>query len=216
VKPPKESDSVTLPFEDKEVKRLLYACDLLGTSGTERRGPAEIEEERQTARALILLMIYSGLRISDATTLTRDRLDRETGRLMLRTMKTKHPVTLILHRDAVRALSVLPVRNEYFFFWVGGSNTLASSVARSRALLQKVAKLGKVYNGHPHRYRDTFAKALLVAGKSIRTVQLLLGHTSIKTTEKSYAAFVPAYQESLDDATAALDFTPETHAPVLH
>ena len=75
-----------------------------------------------------------------------------------------------------------------------------------RELVHKVLKAAGVEDGHPHRFRDTFAKALLVKGVSIRTVSLLLGHTSIKTTEKHYAAFVPEYQEALDNATALLDF----------
>lgn len=38
-----------------------------------------------------------------------------------------------------------------------------------------------------NRFRDTFSVSLLEKGEGLRTVQLLLGHTSIKTTEKHYA-----------------------------
>ncbi len=40
----------------------------------------------------------------------------------------------------------------------------------------------------------------------MRTLQLLLGHKSIKTTEKHYAAFVAAMQKALDEATDSLNF----------
>jgi len=40
-------------------------------------------------------------------------------------------------------------------------------------------------------------------------VQLLLGHTSIKTTEKHYAPFVDSFQRILDAATSKLDFVSE-------
>ena len=58
----------------------------------------------------------------------------------------------------------------------------------------------------PHRFRDTFAVELLLCGEDIRTVQLLLGHTSLRTTERHYSPFVSAFQQRLDRATAKLKF----------
>jgi integrase len=63
-----------------------------------------------------------------------------------------------------------------------------------------------IKNGHPHRFRDTFSVRLLEKGEQLRTVQLLLGHSSIKTTEKHYAPWVESFQATLDAATAKLDF----------
>ena len=54
--------------------------------------------------------------------------------------------------------------------------------------------------GHPHRFRDSFSVRLLDLGNDLRTVELLLGHTSIKTTEKHYAPFVKARQEQLENS----------------
>jgi integrase len=41
-----------------------------------------------------------------------------------------------------------------------------------------------------HNLRKTFATRLLSRGAAIPDVQYLLGHTSVKTTERAYAAFV--------------------------
>ena len=66
---------------EEEVQAIIAACDMLGqpsdaARGGERRPADEIEEEeRKTARALIFLLLYSGLRISDATQLQRSRLN---------------------------------------------------------------------------------------------------------------------------------------------
>ena len=47
-------------------------------------------------------------------------------------------------------------------------------------------------------FRDTFAVELLLAGVPIDQVSLLLGHSSIKVTERHYAPFVKARQEQLE------------------
>jgi integrase len=41
-------------------------------------------------------------------------------------------------------------------------------------------------------FRDTFAVELLLSGVPIDQVSLLLGHSSVKVTEKHYAPFVKA------------------------
>ena len=53
-------------------------------------------------------------------------------------------------------------------------------------------------NGHAHRFRDTFATALLLAGVPLERVSVSLGHASIKVTEKHYAPWVRARQEQLE------------------
>ena len=50
----------------------------------------------------------------------------------------------------------------------------------------------------PHCLRDTFAVSLLEKGVPLEEVSKLLGHESIKTTEKSYAKWVQSRQDRLD------------------
>ena len=52
----------------------------------------------------------------------------------------------------------------------------------------------------PHMFRDTFAVEMLLAGVPIDQVSLLLGHASVKITEKSYAPFVKARQLQLQES----------------
>ena len=51
--------------------------------------------------------------------------------------------------------------------------------------------------GHAHRFRDTFAVELLLQGVDLQDVSILLGHSSMKITEKHYAPWVKARQERL-------------------
>lgn len=214
LKAPKATALPTMPFSEDEVNRIIAACDLLEVP---RRDPP-----RAIARALILTMLYSGFRISDAVKLERSRVDMQTGRVLVRIMKTGVPLYTRLPTDAIAALEALPSfgyfgpKNTRYFFWNGHSQ-LRSAIVQYGKMIAEVLRLAEVENGHPHRFRDTFSVGLLLKGAELRTVQLLLGHKSIRTTEAHYSPFVTSMQRSLDEALSTLHFgasSSDTHAPV--
>jgi integrase/recombinase XerD len=53
-------------------------------------------------------------------------------------------------------------------------------------------------NAVSHRFRDTFAVELLLAGVPIERVSILLGHQSMRVTEKHYNPWVRSRQEQLE------------------
>jgi integrase len=55
-----------------------------------------------------------------------------------------------------------------------------------------------VLGGHPHRFRDTFAISLLLRGAELPNVSILLGHSSIRVTERHYSPWIKARQEQLE------------------
>jgi integrase len=65
-------------------------------------------------------------------------------------------------------------------------------------VLKCVFKEAKIPDGHDHRFRDAFATGLLEAGAPMDRVSALLGHSSIKVTEKHYSPWVRARQEQLE------------------
>ena len=65
---------------------------------------------------MVLLLRYSGLRIGDAVTLTRDKI--KDGKLFLRTAKTGTPVWLPLKEEVIEELEKLETHPTYFF-WNG-------------------------------------------------------------------------------------------------
>jgi integrase/recombinase XerD len=203
VRVPREATLTTLPFTSEEVTRLLAACDRILQQCW-----------RPRTRALILTLLYTGLRISDVARLRRSALDGD-GYLTLRVLKTGVPIKLLLHPSAREALNALPpIEQGVYFFWSGDSK-LATVISHLETTVRRVGKLADVENAHPHRFRDSFAVELLTRGADIRTVQMLLGHTSVRTTEKHYAHFVAAHQELLDSASARLDFQPKPGRPLL-
>jgi len=89
-----------------------------------------------------------------------------------------------------------PARERYFS-WTGISKP-KSAVGDWQRSLQKLFRLAQAPNGHAHRFRDTFAVELLLAGVPLERVSMLLGHQSVKITEKHYAPWVHARQAQLE------------------
>jgi len=156
------------------------------------------------AKAMVLTFLYSGLRISDVACLKRSLITPE-GKI-IRTLKTGKRVYIKLPPVCVSALQAPPMESKEYLFWSGeGKSDLETTIKSMRRTLTCLGRMTQIHV-HPHRFRDTFAVAVLVLGHSMRTLQLLLGHKSIKTTEKHYAPFVPAMQKALDEATDSLNF----------
>lgn len=68
-----------------------------------------------------------------------------------------------------------------------GEGKLDSIVRSWQTRLRRLFELAKVQDGHAHRFRDTFAVELLLSGVPIERVSVLLGHSSVRVTEKHYA-----------------------------
>ena len=90
---------------------------------------------------------------------------------------------------------MLPLR--YSVFWSAESRRESATGDWQRAL-KGVFKEARIPGGHAHRFRDTVAVGLLQAGVPMDRVSALLGHSSIKVTEKHYSPWVRARQEQLE------------------
>jgi len=135
------------------------------------------------------------MRIGDVVRLTADKIDG--NKLFLYTQKTGVPVYTVLPDFVVRALETIPRVTATHFFWKGAGN-LDGVVGSWQKRLRKLFRLTKVPEGHAHRFRDTFAAELLLAGVPIERVSILLGHQSVKVTEKYYAAWTDSRQRQVE------------------
>jgi integrase/recombinase XerD len=190
---PKVNQPPTMPYTRDEFNRVLAACD---------KYPNEKHPNTHWGsrlKALVLLLRHSGLRISDAVTLSKHQL--KDGVLILRTAKTGTDVRVPLPSEVVLALDAVKQPNGHYFW--SGLSTKKSCVGDYQRAFKKLYKLAKVENGHAHRWRDTFAVELLLAGVSLSDVSILLGHQSIKVTEKHYSPWVKARQEQLEATVRA-------------
>jgi integrase/recombinase XerD len=169
------------------------------------KGWVECRNQATRLRILTLLMRWSGLAIRDAVTLERRRLN-EHGELFLYRAKTGSPVYVPLPPDVAESLRNIPPGpspNPRYFFWSGNGSpkSVVGNWQRSFRRLFKIANLrrddGSLKRCHPHMLRDTFAVEMLLAGVPLEQVSILLGHKSVKITEKHYAPWVKARQEQL-------------------
>ena len=188
-------------FPRDEFEQILDATYIYGDP---RGGGIDVEHIRIRLRALTLLMRWSGLRIRDAVTLEKARLIGDN--LLLYQAKTGTPVYVPLPPEVAEGLRSVPSGpkpNPRYFFWSGNGDP-KSAVAdwqRSYRRLFEIAGLEKPDGTRkrcfPHMFRDTFAVEMLLAGVPIDQVSILLGHKSVKITEKHYAPWVKARQEQL-------------------
>jgi integrase/recombinase XerD len=189
-------------FPREEYNKILDATYCLN-DGQERG--YDVEKRGQRIRALVQLLRWSGLRIRDAVTLDKTRLQPNDD-LFLYQAKTGVPVYVPLPHDVAEDLRNVPPGpkpNPRYFFWSGNGDpkSVVADWQRSFRRLFEVAGLqapdGKQKRCFPHMFRDTFAVEMLLAGVPIDQVSILLGHKSVKITEKHYAPFVKARQEQL-------------------
>ncbi len=175
-----------LPRRPKKLPRTLSAAEaerlVEAANGTTPRAMRD--------RALVELMYGSGLRVSEALGLRRGAVDLE-ARLVRAFGKGAKERIVPLGRPAVDALRRyiamgrphLDRRNrpELFLNARGGPLTRAGAFLILRRLAEKAGL--EPHRVHPHLLRHSFATHLLEGGADLRSVQEMLGHADLSTTE---------------------------------
>ena len=156
-------------------------------------------------RAILELMYGSGLRVSEVAGLTTDRVDLERGRVTVVGKGDKEREVPLgdLARGAVAAwLAVRGVlgagRGDELFMNRRGRPIGPRDIRRLVGRYAGAALSGRRVT--PHTLRHSFATHLLEGGADIRSVQEMLGHASVATTQRythvSRARLFEAYEQS--------------------
>jgi integrase/recombinase XerD len=187
-------------FNADEMKKILDACAQYRGDRWSTNGDAGTR-----LRALTLLMRWTGLRIGDALALRRERLvktERGGDAVFLYTQKTGTHVYCPVPPKVAEELRTIPPGlqpHPDYFFW-SGNGIIKSAVADWQRSYKKLFDLaGLTKRAYPHMFRDTFAVEALLAGVPLDRVSILLGHSSVKITEKHYKPWVKALQHQLED-----------------
>ena len=136
--------------------------------------------------ALLSLLYGCGLRISEALSLKRgDAPLGETLTILGKGRKERSVPVLPVVREAITTY-------EKLIPFTGGRDTplfvsrrnKAMSPREAQALMQNLrSRLGLAESATPHALRHSFATHLLAGGGDLRSVQELLGHASLSTTQ---------------------------------
>src|SRR4051794_25557631 len=128
-------------------------------------------------RALVELVYSAGLRASEAVGLDLADVDFDREQLHVRGKGGKERVVPLGEEAAfVLARYLHEARTEL----VRGAQNAVFVSARGKRL--DTSTLRRVF-AHPHRLRHAFATHLLEGGADLRTIQELLGHSSLSTTQ---------------------------------
>ena len=209
LRPIKADGPPTLPLDDSQFKTLLKHIPEVFKDNH----PAKPKR----VRALIQLMRHSGLAIRDAVTLERGEIQHDPKKKICRIVtsrqKTGTHVSVPIPKEIADELISVLNGNPRYLFWTGNGKE-TSAVTFWQHDLRKLFRAAfpipkdhprycKCHPRHPHQLRDTFAVNLLKDGVPLEEVSKLLGHTSITTTERSYAPWVQARQDRLDSLVMA-------------
>lgn len=200
-------DIDTLSAEKIELaKNPSREVDVMNNDEVGRIKAAVKYEENEIARlrdaAILELLFSSGIRISEMVQLKTKQMNFERGEFTVRGKGDKLRL-VFMSSEAVNALrQYLKKRHdnnpalfvshskigntiEKQFDSIGGSDAVPGLTARSvQRLVKKYAMLaGIMHKVTPHTFRHSFATDLLQNGADIRSVQTLLGHASITTTQ---------------------------------
>lgn len=202
-----------LPFTPQQVTQILAAAE---------RMP---EAVRDRARALILLLLFTGMRISDATFFERDYVTPN-HYAEYYVIKTHRPISMPpeLQEKALDALAKLPSSRVYFFQPDRADDYREARTAlrdgqefatlmpdyefRVREVTNLVVKVLTLagIKGSCHRFRDTFAVNLLTETDDIFCVSQMLGHSDVKITQEHYLKLVDGYRDRLCQKTRKLAY----------
>ena len=154
--------------------------------------PAPDTELGLRDRALLELLYGTGLRVSELVGLSLPDVDLP-GRQVRTIGKGRKERIVPFGAKAAEALAAwLParlallagrrVRGEPLFLNARGGRLTDRSVRR--VLLSALSAAEVARHASPHALRHSFATHLLAAGADLRTIQELLGHASLATTQK--------------------------------
>jgi len=167
---PKVAQPVPIFLSQEMAQRLVAAAD------------------KPWSRAMVILLLSTGIRRSEAVAITLDDLDLEKRQLLIRGKGDKERVVPLTEQAVEAIQAYLPHRTQtqsrHLFVSAYGGHPLHGRCI-NRVLGIVIRKAGLEGQGiTPHKLRHTFATHLIRNGVDIRTVQELMGHSELETTAK--------------------------------
>jgi len=180
-----------------EVVRLLDAPRQVGAESLQAKPKADrrrwLEYAAARDSAILEVLYSSGMRIGELTGMTENNIDLLSGVIKVRGKGKKERLCPV-GAPAIKALrAALEKREATALFskkkatrlpvFVGHTGGRLTPRSIERLLKRYLARANLNPNVSPHALRHSFATHLLDAGADLRSVQELLGHASLSTTQ---------------------------------
>lgn len=153
-------------------------------------GPARPGPEGARDLALVELLYGSGLRVSEALSLSLEDVRADRGFVRVRGKGSKERLAPLSEASRVRILEYLAQRQGLVCnaspeaLFLGRRGGALSRREAQRIVSRLALGAGVDQRVHPHTLRHSFASHLLQAGADLRSVQEMLGHSRLSTTER--------------------------------
>jgi integrase len=153
-------------------------------------------------KPMFVVALETGLRKSDLLNLRWSQVDISAGFIRLTMKKTKKwavvPISQLC-REAIDECRRRPVMSEFVFVTEEGRQIADITLRRAFLRVKRIAKLTRRFRFHDLRH--SAACTLASMGVSLQVIQKILGHTSIKMTER----YVRVNDSAVAEARRALD-----------
>lgn len=193
---PKQGQRLPKNLSTDDVGKLLAAAD----TGLTYLNETHAEALRARDRAILYLLYATGLRISELTGLTPHDIDLQMGYLRVKGKGGKERIApfAAVAGDHLRSwlenhrASLKPATDHVFINHRGFALTRQSIWKTVKEL---ALQAGVSSTLSPHKLRHSFATHLLQSGMNLRSLQMLLGHSDLSTTQ-IYAHVTPEHLKS--------------------
>lgn len=179
----KTEDRVPKVLDENQLKKLFEVQDLNKKSGVRDR-------------AILEMLFSTGLRVSELVKLSIEDINLETGEFTVIGKGRKARIVYLSPSSIDWTRRYLNTRHDAFkplFLRYSGKHmdqqdfdgeSLRLTVRSVQRLVKKyVVRAGIAVDATPHTLRHTFATGLLREGADLRSVQELLGHANVSTTQ---------------------------------
>ena len=176
-----------IPKPERRLPRYLTPSEIQRIFGG---GQACPEPRRTRDQAVLELFYFSGIRLGELRGLNVESLDFEQGTVLVYGKGSKERDLPLHDRPAASIKKYLHLRREagehinerspLFLSRLGRRISGASIGEMIKARAKEVGILKRV---HPHLFRHSFASNLIGRGRDIRTIQELLGHSNLNSTQ---------------------------------